>query len=412
MMNQSEIFAAIDAESPAIIQQLTQWSNINSGTSNLAGLKIMSEIIDAEFSSISDFSQRIVLDPTESLSDSGELEIVQYGDLLQFKKRPNAAVRVLLCGHMDTVFPADHPFQSANFLDANTLHGPGVADMKGGLLVMLHALKAFENHPLSDSIGWEVLINPDEETGSIASAPQLHKSAKEATVGMVFEPSFADGTLAGERKGSGNFSLRVVGKSAHAGREFHKGRNAIALLSRMFSQLDDINHDSTTEKKNVTLNLGRISGGDALNTVPNLAVGHFNVRVTNQDEKRWVEEKIQSVVNKAMDREGFQVEMFGKFNRVPKVTNPVFEKLCDWLIECGNQLSVPIQFKATGGCCDGNNLNDAGLANIDTLGVRGGNIHTDQEFMLIDSFAERVKLNYLLLEKIALNHKEINTLKF
>ncbi len=407
MNSQAEIFQAIDVERSAVINKLIHWSTVNSGTSNLSGLAKMAELIEAEFSGLKDISQRITLNSTETLADDGELIKVHYGDVLKFQKRPEAEVQVLLCGHMDTVFPADHFFQSTQFKDSNTLHGPGVADMKGGLLVMIQALKAFEHHPLASSIGWEVVVNPDEETGSIGSAVELRKSAEKALVGMVYEPALADGTLAGERKGSGNFSIKVTGKSAHAGREFHQGRNAIALLSRVFSQLDEINLISTLESKSVTVNLGRVAGGGALNIVPDLAVGHFNVRMSNLQEQVWVKEKIAAIVEKANSQEGYCVELFGNFSRIPKTTNPAFEKLCRWLIECGNHLSVPIQFKATGGCCDGNNLNNAGLPNIDTLGVRGGNIHTENEFMLVDSFAERVKLSYLLLEKIALNHTEI-----
>ena len=188
---------------------------------------------------------------------------------------------------MDTVFAADHAFQHYQYVDDNCVNGPGVADMKGGLLVMLTALQALELSPNATNLGWEVLINADEEIGSIGSAPLLHDSALRNHLGLIYEPSMPDGTLAGARKGSGNFSLLIRGKAAHAGREHHLGRNAIAALATAMTALDNLNQHSD----NITVNLGRIVGGGAVNVVPDLAICHFNVRtVTHEDQQfaqRW-----------------------------------------------------------------------------------------------------------------------------
>lgn len=121
-------------------------------------------------------------------------------------------MRVLLAGHMDTVFGADHPFQSARLIDGDTLNAPGAADMKGGLLVMLFALQAVERSRLADRIGYEIVINADEEIGSPGSARLMTEAARRAQFACLYEPALADGTLAGARKGSGNFSAIIRAK--------------------------------------------------------------------------------------------------------------------------------------------------------------------------------------------------------
>src|SRR3989304_2280040 len=145
--------------------------------------------------------------PTTLLTGSGPLRWLSgkgirkpLGNALSIRKRSTAPLRIFLGAHMDTVYPADHPFQKAVRVDQNTLRGPGVADSKGGLVVMLKALEALERSPYAQSVGWEVLINPDEELGSPGSAPLLAQAAKNTHLGLVFEPPLPDGALVGARK--------------------------------------------------------------------------------------------------------------------------------------------------------------------------------------------------------------------
>src|SRR3546814_8934288 len=126
-------------------------------------------------------------------------------DLLRV--RPDAPVQLLLTGHMDTVFAADHPFQSLQWREPGVLNGPGTADMKGGIAVILAALKAIEASPLAPRVGYDVMINSDEETGSHASAALIAELARGKIAALTYEPALPDGTLAGARPGSGNFSV-------------------------------------------------------------------------------------------------------------------------------------------------------------------------------------------------------------
>lgn len=387
----------LDEQQDDMIATVKAWSEINSGSYHTEGLARMADVLAKAIAPLDGQLTRMDLAPIEEVASDGSKKRVPLGQCLHFVKRPEATRKVLLTGHYDTVFPKNSHFQTTKMLDDNTLNGPGVADMKGGILVMLYALQALEKSNLAGNLGYEIIFNPDEEIGSFGSAPILADRAKHADFGMTFEPALADGTLAGARKGSGNFVFVVRGLAAHAGRDFDKGRNAIWHLSRLIAALYDLNG----QRGGVTINPGVIEGGSALNVVPDLAICRFNIRTATLDEVAWVEAELENLIERFNMDEGFSVELSGHFNRPPKELSPKNLQLFNMLKACGADLGIDVQWKATGGCCDGNNLAAAGLPNIDTLGVRGGLIHSDQEFALQDSFAERAKLSALLLLKYA-----------
>ncbi len=402
-MNLQESLNWIDAQRSELLDDLCELSAINSGTSNHSGISQVREVFSETLSSMSDHLSVIKSRTAERADLEGNLTEEYYGDMLDCFLRPDAPIQVLLVGHLDTVFPVDHPFQSPVIKDESVLHGPGVADMKGGILAMLTALRAYEHFGGSRDLGWRVILNADEETGSHGSADYLVAAAKKAHAGLIYEPGLADGTLSRARKGSANFTLIARGQSAHAGREFEKGINAIAALSRAVQQISEL----TDLQQGITVNIGRIAGGTALNVVPDSAVCQFNVRCwTKADQERFMASlgELLAKLNKADD---CSFDLHGGFTRPPKSISPANELLMDWAVECGNDLSTHISFADTGGCCDGNNLAAAGLPNIDTLGVMGGHIHTDQEFMLIDSLPGRAKLSLLLLNKLAEQGEEL-----
>jgi glutamate carboxypeptidase len=150
-------------------------------------------------------------------------------------------------------------------------------------MVMLNALLALERSPWAEQVGYDVMVSPDEEIGSLGSGPVLMELGAKAHVGMTYEPALADGSLAGARKGSGNFSLLCKGRAAHAGREHHLGRNAIVAAAEFATQLDRLNG----QRENVTFNVSRIDGGGAPNVVPDLGICRFNIRVKTEDEAAW-----------------------------------------------------------------------------------------------------------------------------
>lgn len=388
---------SIEQQHNKMLDQLLAWSAINTGSYHLSGLARMHDTLISDLKILGGKIESLELPAVQQIQSDGTLQVCPLGRVIRIHKRPEAKRRILLCGHMDTVFEETHTFQTCHQLDDNTLNGPGVADMKGGLIVMMTALAAFEQSPNANKLGWEILINPDEEIGSIGSAALLHQSATNAHIGMIYEPALADGTLAGARKGSGNFTLVVRGKAAHAGREHHIGRNAIAALADGIHAIDALNN----QKSEVTFNVGKITGGGAVNIVPNLAICDFNIRIKTLEDEAWCLTQLKHIVANLNERDGIRAELHGKFTRKPKLMTPSIQQLFELLEQCGNELGIKIHYKPTGGCCDGNNLAAAGLPNIDTLGVKGANIHSSEEYVKLDSLVERAQLSALLLTKLS-----------
>ncbi|MCG8439956.1 MAG: hydrolase, partial [Pseudomonadales bacterium] len=300
--------------------------------------------------------------------------------------------------HMDTVFSQSHPFQTPQFIDDNTLNGPGVTDMKGGLCVILHALKAFEQSSVANNIGWDVFINADEEIGSPASGPFLENIASQYQCALVYEPAMTpEGTLAYERKGSGKFTLTVQGVAAHAGRDFDKGRNAISHLAKLIVAVDKLNG----QRDDLTINIGLISGGSALNMVPDMAVTKLDVRYKNAEDKPWLMMQLKQLVSEFNQAGEYEVQLHGNFGRPAKTVSPHCHDLFETIRAIAKSMGLTLDWKDSGGCCDGNNLALSGIPVVDTLGVRGGNIHSSEEYLLVDSLVERAQLSSLLLMHLA-----------
>ena len=169
--------------------QVDRWAAINSGTSNLAGLAEVAALLADAFSALPGDLRFVDPAPEASVAPDGSVRTVQRGQHLHIAVRPGATRRILLTGHMDTVFPADHAFQSLREIEPGVINGPGVADMKGGIAVMLAALTAFEGSNASSALGYDVLLNSDEETGSATSAGLIAELARGKIAALTYEPA-------------------------------------------------------------------------------------------------------------------------------------------------------------------------------------------------------------------------------
>lgn len=387
----------IAAQLPAMREELIGLASINSGSFNVAGVDALAARVARGFAPLGAEAEWIEVPPHRHTADDGQFVERPLGRALRLRLRPDAPLQVFLGGHLDTVFGADHPFQAVTELSQDRLVGPGVADLKGGLMVMWAALSALEQSEHRERIGWELLFNPDEEVGSPGSAPLLAEAARRNHLGLVFEPALADGHLAAERKGSGNFEILVHGRAAHAGRDFEAGRNALVAAADLLSRLHALNG----QREGLTLNPGYAHGGGALNIVPALCVFKFNVRTQQPDDEPWLYRQLDALLAGARQQEGFRFELRGGFTRPPKPFDARNQRLSALIADCGRSLNLDLAFKPTGGCCDGNNLYAAGLPNIDTLGVVGGEIHSDREWMRVSSLVERGQLSALLLLRLA-----------
>ncbi|TPG17679.1 hydrolase [Sphingomonas koreensis] len=394
-MTMTERGAIERIDAAAMLEQVQGWAAINSGTGNLPGLARIADRLGQSFGALPGTLALVAPEPAESVAADGSVNALDHGHHLHLTVRPDAPVQMLFTGHMDTVYPVDHPFQQLTFLDDNTLNGPGVADMKGGLALLLAALQAVETTPLAGRIGYEVVINSDEETGSFSSAKLLAEAARTKIAALTYEPALPDGTLAGARGGTGNFSIVVRGKSAHAGRNPDDGRNAIVAAAEIALRL--------TEAKSPTLsvNPARIDGGGPNNVVPDRAVLRVNFRPQSLDEIARAKAHIDAVTRDVAAAREVEVSVHGGFNRPPKPIDPGAAKLFDLVKHAGADLGLEIGWRATGGVCDGNNIAAAGVPVVDTMGARGGAIHSSDEFLLVDSLAERAALSTLTILRIA-----------
>jgi glutamate carboxypeptidase len=387
----------IDKEAENMTRCLIHWSDLNTGSHNHEGILKFCSLLEQSFAPIADTIERLPLPKLDSINERGEKFSSPSCPALRIRKRPHAPLKIFLGAHMDTVFPSDSPFQEAKIRGDGTLQGPGVADIKGGIVILRTALEALERSPFAESIGWEVLLNPDEEIGSVASEAVLTDCGRRNHLGLIFEPSLPDGTLVSERKGSANFTLSVRGRSAHAGRDFFDGRNAIYAMTHVIHGLESL----INQERGLTVNVGEIHGGTAVNVVPAFAQCRFNIRSHPSDNMEEILEEVTRLVDSCQKRDGFSCELFGKVTRPPKPFDPPTQQLFAAVKHCGEELGLPIHWRPTGGVCDGNILAAAGLPTIDTLGVRGDKIHTHDEYMIIDSLVERTRLVALLLMRLA-----------
>ncbi|MEM7727658.1 MAG: hydrolase [Pseudomonadota bacterium] len=380
----------------AMLDRVVGWAKTNTGSWNADGLRNLAPRIADALRETGAVVEIVDTPPIETIDAKGEVDAFDTGPVLRAVQRPEAAVQVVLTGHYDTVFPPG-TFTDVTEMGDGKLNGPGLADMKGGITVMIEALKAFEAYGRTNGLGYTVILTPDEETGNFASDPFLREAATRAHVGLTFEPAMEDGSLAGARKGSGIWDIVFRGRSAHAGREPEKGRSAVWAACEMALKVEAM----MGEREGVVFNVGKIDGGAAVNIVPDNAVLRLGSRAPDPEAAEWAEAQIKAALAEVLKRDGITAHVHGGFYRPPKPRNAAQDRLIGEVRETALGIGLELSFKDTGGVCEGNNVFAAGTPNIDTLGVRGGRIHSADEFMVVDSLSERAGLSALILNRLA-----------
>jgi glutamate carboxypeptidase len=309
------------------------------------------------------------------------------------RTRPNSP-SVLLCGHLDTVHDPKSAFRELSISDeGKTATGPGCVDMKGGLVIALAALEALEAEGHKPS--WGFILVSDEETGSYHSSAAMEAEARGAyKAGLVLEPAMPDGGLVIERPGSGQFMIECRGKAAHVGRDFTAGVSAVNALANCIQQVAAMPDPA----KGIIANIGPLEGGIAANVVPDRARAWGNVRFPTPDIGETLGGKLEALqtVPTALPA----VSVSRSFNRPAKPLTATTEQLALKARAAAEDLGQKLPFGKTGGVCDGNNLQAAGLPTIDTLGVRGGGLHTPQEWIELASLVERCQLLAILILRL------------
>ena len=301
--------------------------------------------------------------------------------------------RVLLLGHLDTVWPVGQLARMPLRLDEDRLFGPGVLDMKGGVVIgMLAAIASAqassERHP-----GVAMLLTGDEETGSAASRAVIEREARRADAVLVLEPSLPGGALKTSRKGTGEFVLSVRGLEAHAGVEPEKGVSAILELTDQIVAL----HALQDPERGTTLNVGLVSGGTRANVVPGDARAVIDVRVTTAAEAQRVEAAIARLQPR---RPGASLAVSGGFDRPPLERSEAVTRLFATARDLASALGVDLREGSTGGASDGNFTAALGVPTLDGLGAVGGGAHAAHEHIVVGALPLRAALVAGLLLKL------------
>ncbi len=301
---------------------------------------------------------------------------------------------IVIAGHLDTVHDPAGPFRELSIApDGRTATGPGCVDMKGGLVIMVAALEALEEAGIE--VAWTALFNSDEETGSYHSERAIRGASKECDIGLAVEPAMPDGGLAIERLGSGQFMIECRGRSAHVGRDFEQGVSAVTALAERLARIGRLSEPA----RGLIANVGPVEGGHATNVVPDLARAWGNVRFPSTQIADELSAKLQALATPENSMPAATVRT--SFIRAAKPLTPGTQRLAELARAAAEDLGQKLPFGKTGGVCDGNILQDEGLPTIDTLGVRGGGLHTPQEWIELPSLVERCQLLAVLMSRLA-----------
>lgn len=376
-------------------------ASINSGSFNSEGVNRCGEQLAELGESLSPTTTQLVpVGPTITINDDGARVPSPMGKALVMTKRPDSPFRVCVFGHLDTVFGPDHVFQSVERHD-DMLFGPGVADCKGGLIIALEALRHLDTTPWGGQVGWDFVAVPDEEVGSHGSKALLAEIATGCHLGIGVEPALPSGGVAAARKGSLTVHAVVRGRAAHVGRAHGEGRSAIRAAARLVDRIESAN-----SRSGVTVNCGYFNGGGALNVVPDFAIASFNIRVESPDDHEWITDQLGSMADAVASEDEVTVDVDWISARPPKLRSGELETVLADVEAAGAMLGQPTVPEDTGGSCDGNDLAAAGLVNVDSLGIRGGGIHSSDEFAEVSSIPSRVATMAYVIHQGLDRHKK------
>jgi len=356
--------------------------NIDSGSRHKAGIDEIGNILIEEYKKMG-----FTIEIKENKKNGNNI-IVKHKDAVN--------PEILLIAHMDTVFPVgtaeERPFTIKNGL----AFGPGVADMKASQVTLLYAIKYLyekNNDAFKNVI---IVLNGDEEIGSPTSRKLIEDISKTVNYALVMEPARKDGSIVSSRRGGGRYTLNVHGKSAHSGVAPEDGRSAIEELAHKTIKL---NHLSDHEN-GISVSVGIIEGGDAVNMIPDSATAYVDVRIENEEQSLEINNKIESICS-VPDVEGTTIDLEGGMNRPPMELDEKNQKLLTLIKEVGNSFGLTVTDTHTGGGSDASFPSHLGVATIDGVGPIGGKLHNEGEYLEIDSLTERCFLLAKTISKLS-----------
>ncbi|MBX3029481.1 MAG: M20 family metallopeptidase [Chloroflexi bacterium] len=365
---------------PAYLADLQRLVDIDCGSYTKVGVDEVGAWVQAAFGEL---GMRVEVTPHETLGDT------VVGSLGKGTGGPT----VMLIGHMDTVFDpgtvAERPFR----IDGDRALGPGVSDMKGGLLAGLYALRCLRDLAQAGDVPWPpvgrviYVSNPDEEIGSPSSTPIIGAQAADADLALVLEGGRANGDFVSSRKGIMDLELRITGRAAHAGVEPEKGRSAILEAAHKIQALHALNG----RWPGVTVNAGVMRGGTRPNVVAAEAMLQVDIRAVQRAALEEAEAAVRAIAaESSVPDTTCEVSLMGRFWPMEKLERS--GRLVEHAIGLAGQLGFPLKDAATGGASDANTTSGLGVASIDGLGPIGGNDHAPTEYLEVGSIVPRTVL--------------------
>lgn len=400
--SEKQMVAWVADRKDAILQELAEHVNINTGTENVAGINAYRERLANDLSALGFRNELHSSLPITTLSCKGGTQVI--ADHLVSSRRAEGqhnAQRLFLNGHMDTVFPAGDEFQQLEILADGTLKGPGVADMKGGIVIMLNALRALHDAGQLDDRHITVLLNSDEEIGSLGSRDLIESLAKEHDIGLIFEGSYKN-QVARARKGLGQVRLKVIGRESHAGAAHADGVSANLELAKQIVEIEKL----TDYQAQTTVNVGVMNGGEKRNTISGCADAHVDMRFTSTENGEALKEKILAITSRPRVKnerhpEFPKTESWAVLHRPAKPINAQVDKLIQQAMGISQEIGQPITGgQYSGGGTDGSIAQSVGLPTMDSLGMDGVGAHSSREASTVDSLIARTQLAAVLISRL------------
>jgi glutamate carboxypeptidase len=377
----AEMFQFLKAHEREMVEMLCRLVQMESPSGNRQALASLAEMLAGEF---------------ERLGGTPKLhEQKETGDHLQVDFHgANSAQPVLLLGHYDTVWDVGTLASMPCRVAQGRVWGPGTFDMKGGIVQMMFALRALRDIRGRKPRPVTVLLVSDEEVGSETSRAITENLAKRSAAVLVCEPAQApDGALKTERKGVGDYVVRVTGKAAHAGVDFRAGQSAVHELAKQIVKIERF----TELDRGVTVNVGVIRGGTRTNVVAAEAVAEVDVRIATLRDAARVERKFRSL--KPFNRK-CKLAVSGGINRPPMERSPEVLRLFATAQKIANSLGWDLKQASTGGGSDGNFTAALGIATLDGLGAVGDGAHAVHESVVISELPKRAALLAGLIQAV------------
>ena len=378
--NQGDTFMLdyITSRYDQFVEDLETIVNIDSGSLCSAGVRKIVAYFQERFSKLAWHTR--VLD----LAD-GDVPCLEAANIDPLA--PDAEFDFLFLGHMDTVFLEGTVQQRPFTIDGANARGPGVCDMKGGLVAMLHVMETLQHYKITDNLSLCAGFNSDEEIGSHASRSWMEELASKSKRVFIFEPCRIGGQRVLQRKGAGWYDVICHGKAAHAGVEPEKGANAVVELAHHIVDIAGFGNSQL----GTTVNVNIANGGTKGNVIPDYAKARVDMRFAEADEVQRVEDCFRQI-SQTTHVDGVRTEVDGEINRPPMVPSEKTRQLWDRIAKIGTDLGQDMKLIATGGGSDGNFTSALGIPTIDGMGPRGGRAHSEDEFLDLESITPTVQL--------------------